>query len=187
MNTIVDIWKELDAQLEEKFPKLYATLNPGASELEIKNLESHFSAPIPDDLKASLRVHNGQNDPNLTNGIFNFQVLLSCDRILEEFNMAYEIYNDTGPAWYDSPIKGLNTENGWSKGWVPFVSFQENCTNVDILPPDDGIYGQVFETRYQAADEVIFPSIKDWLHFYKEAIKNDRYENEGGVPYVTYE
>ena len=88
MNTIVDIWKELDAQLEEKFPKLYATLNPGASELEIKNLESHFSAPIPDDLKASLRVHNGQNDPNLTNGIFNFQVLLSCDRILEEFNIS---------------------------------------------------------------------------------------------------
>jgi cell wall assembly regulator SMI1 len=81
--------------------------------------------------------------------------------IWEEFKNAYKIYNDSGPAWYEGKPKRINTATGWCAGWIPFASFQGNCTITDVSPTKDGTFGQVFETNYQEADEVLFLSVTD--------------------------
>lgn len=169
MDTIVEIWEVLDEQLKKKCPKLFVTLNPGASEYEIATLESRIQLLLPNDLKESLRIHNGQHDPGGTHGIFNVQALLSCERIWDEYKLAQDIYNDIGPACYEKEPKGINCGKGWGDGWIPFAGFQASCTVTDILPAKDGKSGQVFETYAQQAGEILFPSVTAWLHWFAKA------------------
>ena len=60
-------------------------LNPGATTEEIQALESQIGSPLPDSLRASLRLHNGE-DPDQPGRVFaNYGTYLSTTRILDEW------------------------------------------------------------------------------------------------------
>jgi len=55
-----DIWARIDDWLRGNVPELLTTLQPGATEAQIRDLEEHLSIQLPEDVKASHRIHYGQ-------------------------------------------------------------------------------------------------------------------------------
>ncbi len=56
------IWTRIENWLSLNDPSLLATLQPGASDAEIEELETRLSVQLPEDVKTSYRIHNGQKD-----------------------------------------------------------------------------------------------------------------------------
>ena len=176
-------WAVIHRFLGREFPSITSTLVPGAAPSEIEALERTLMLKLPEDLKCSLMIHNGQLGES---GLFDFRNLLGCSELLDQFNMATEIYNETGPAHpSERPATDrITTDMGWGKGWVPFAGFQCSLVVADCLPPQEGHFGQVFETDYQRPSEVLYESFSDWLAHYAKAFSEGKFEVRVGVPVV---
>jgi cell wall assembly regulator SMI1 len=57
-----DLWDRLESHLREHAPSVLQTLNPPATDDQIRAAEQTLARKLPDDLAASLRVHDGQRD-----------------------------------------------------------------------------------------------------------------------------
>jgi molybdopterin molybdotransferase len=57
--TVQDTWARIDEWLARRFPALASRLAPPASEKEIEDLERALGLPLPEDYRASLRIHAG--------------------------------------------------------------------------------------------------------------------------------
>ena len=57
--TIKDTWRDIEEWYRQYAPRLLEDIPDGASEAEIGALEGQFGLTLPDDDKASLRIHNG--------------------------------------------------------------------------------------------------------------------------------
>ncbi len=54
-----DLWQRLEGVFAaQRWP---VALRPGASEVEIARVEAALGLPFPDDLRASLRIHDGED------------------------------------------------------------------------------------------------------------------------------
>ncbi|XP_060559162.1 F-box only protein 3-like, partial [Ruditapes philippinarum] len=54
-------WNKIEAFLEKNCPSILATLQDGVSEEELRAVEEHIQHPLPEDLRLSYRIHNGQD------------------------------------------------------------------------------------------------------------------------------
>jgi cell wall assembly regulator SMI1 len=54
------LWGRLESWLKKNAPEVLDDLNPWASESEVLELETALGFNLPEDLKESLRIHNGQ-------------------------------------------------------------------------------------------------------------------------------
>jgi cell wall assembly regulator SMI1 len=176
-------WETIRRFLSREFPSLTTSLLPGATSSEIDALEKQLTFKLPEDLRTSLMVHNGQTGDS---GLFDVKSLLSCSDLLSEYRMATEIYNGIGPAHPSArpTTSRIETSVGWGKGWVPFAGFQTSFVVADCLPPDGQDFGQIFETDYQVPSEVLYESFSDWLAHYARAFSEGRFEVSVGVPIV---
>ncbi|HEY9877863.1 MAG TPA: SMI1/KNR4 family protein, partial [Leptolyngbyaceae cyanobacterium] len=77
------IWARIDAWLMANAPGVLQTLKPGASDAQIKAFEQVVGVQLPEDVKASFRIHNGQSDYEY--GLIDGRELLSLDRIQDEW------------------------------------------------------------------------------------------------------
>jgi hypothetical protein len=63
------VWKRIHAWLDANTPKGYGNLRPGATGKAIREAEKAMNLKLPDDVKASYRIHDGQNkEPGLIGG-----------------------------------------------------------------------------------------------------------------------
>jgi cell wall assembly regulator SMI1 len=179
-------WLAIEAFLEREFPLLRASLAPGATKEEIQATEKTLGVKLPSELKESLQIHNGQNDPQGLLGAFDVRKLFCCSEIVKAFELAMEIYNDTGPPHPSErpATKRIKTDLGWSPGWVPFAGFQNSLVVVDCLPPEPGVFGQVFATDFQCPDDISHESYSEWLASYADAFGKGRFNIEAGIPVV---
>ncbi|XP_024144913.1 F-box only protein 3 isoform X1 [Oryzias melastigma] len=53
-------WEQLKSFLQQRCPRMIASLKEGTSELELKDIESQIGCKLPDDYRCSYRIHNGQ-------------------------------------------------------------------------------------------------------------------------------
>src|SRR5688572_13123427 len=61
-SAITQSWKVIEAWLRENAPDVKRSLRPGATPKAIAELEAKIGTPLPDDVKASYRIHDGQKD-----------------------------------------------------------------------------------------------------------------------------
>jgi cell wall assembly regulator SMI1 len=78
------VWDRIHAWLDANAPAGYGHLRPGASAAAIRAAEKAMGLKLPDDLKASYRIHDGQdNTPGLVGG--EGWMLLSLAQIVEQW------------------------------------------------------------------------------------------------------
>ncbi|XP_008323647.1 F-box only protein 3 isoform X1 [Cynoglossus semilaevis] len=53
-------WEELKSFLQQRCPRIIASLKDGATEQELNNMEAQIGCKLPDDYRCSYRIHNGQ-------------------------------------------------------------------------------------------------------------------------------
>ena len=75
------IWNRIETWLVANAPEILNNLQPGATDEAIKQAEIFLGIELPEDVKASYRLHNGQDGYN---GLMDGWELLSLERMMDE-------------------------------------------------------------------------------------------------------
>ena len=149
-------WRRIEAWLGEHLPGVKATLRPGVSDADLAKFEETLGRPLPDDVRESWKIHDGQkegrgNPPGLIYGK-SLLALVSRDTMagrsaLEEWqNLARRV--DLGASAEDpgetSFPPGAIRRCFGCRGWVPLHwDGNRNYLGIDLDPGPNGVVGQV--------------------------------------------
>src|SRR5690349_9473850 len=57
-----EIWSRIETMLKKLAPEIYSSLQPGASETTLGQVEAFIPITLPQEVKALYRLHDGQAD-----------------------------------------------------------------------------------------------------------------------------
>lgn len=127
------------------------SLNKGATQNEIDQLQNLVSKMLPEDLVMLYKAHNGMNDDdNMGNFFYGFD-FLSLDRVADDFSSRQS--EDEVIALKKADV-GIDKTNILNPYWLA-LGFDHGHTflRVDLAPAAEGTYGQVIfvDEEYQIA------------------------------------
>jgi cell wall assembly regulator SMI1 len=169
-----DVWKRIEAWLDAHVPSGAGILHAGAAEEEIAATERFLGVLLPDDLRASLRLHNGQySGPWLIEG----WELLSLDRIREEWTAWKDLLDEGAFRDFRSDSDGRVVQDWWHARWIPLTydgAGDHHC--VDLNPGPRGQAGQIIQMWHDdSARPVVAPSFRAWLAAFADALDAGEY------------
>lgn len=170
-----DIWDRLEKWLDANAPQVAETLQPGATEEQLGELETLLGTVLPSDLRESLLIHNGQIDDSDV-GFMNGQEFLSVDRIRSEWSVWKELLDNGEFSDSESdPGKGIRSD-WWNQFWVPLTyDGAGNHYCIDLAPGPGGKVGQMITMWHDDAERsLLAPSYRLWLESYASALEQGR-------------
>ena len=78
-------WKKIDRWAENKYQELWDQLGEGCTQNDINELEHELNMSLPQDVRESLAVHDGQERGGRPTGIIFGCMLLDCEEIVQEW------------------------------------------------------------------------------------------------------
>ncbi|PHH60655.1 hypothetical protein CDD81_1376 [Ophiocordyceps australis] len=78
-------WKRMDAWAEDNYPELFDQLCEGATVNDLNDLEHQLDCSLPQDVRESLMVHDGQERGGNPTGIIFGSMLMDCEEIVQEW------------------------------------------------------------------------------------------------------
>jgi len=171
--------KGLD-QITENFKEFNYELFPGVTEKKIQSIEKIIGKNFPEDFKNFYKVHNGENSNG--SGIMKGEEFLSMERILEEWNVWFELLenktftDDEDGDFISEPELGIKN-NWWNKYWIPFTyDGSGNHICIDLDPTDEGNYGQIIRMWHdEPTRELLANSFTEWIEEFAFQLKNEEY------------
>ncbi|KAJ4572366.1 Cell wall assembly regulator [Exophiala dermatitidis] len=113
-------WKKIDRWAEKNYPELFDQLGEGCTQNDINELEHELDMSLPQDVRDSLSIHDGQERGGRPTGIIFGCMLLDCEEIVQEWRnwkiVNEEYLSGAGSRSYHSN-KGLS--NGASSSSQP--------------------------------------------------------------------
>jgi len=185
--------QELDyihAWLQQHAPQTLESLNPPASAAEIAAVERATGQILPDALKQFLAVHDGEN--GISNDAFwgDFNIMLSCQGIIEQYALDQEIgqqlYDpemETVRRWREQVSKKIIFILGAVKPltlhpkWIPITNMNGDVMRyLDFDPATGGVAGQIIEVDPEnCVYQVIARSFEELLQRYWLDLQAEKY------------
>ena len=175
-----NFWKQIEEWLEKNCPHLKEELNTGVSQREIETLESKLNVSLPADFLEFYKVHNGQNS---SEGLFELNVLLPFDRIVNDWKVYADVFergdlhDEDGNLLTVSHIdKGIKN-NWWNPKWIPITSDArgENVC-MDLDPSEEGTVGQIIDVFSNIDGRLLLSgSFRAWIEKYVSDLEMGRY------------
>lgn len=142
--TIDELWNQIEAWYAQNAPD-EQPLNGPASGEDIARVESLLGVQLTEDLKASLRRHDGTDDDCWATG-----TLMSCEDIISDTEIWREIvakYEEDQVFVSESPeLK----QGWWRDAWVMIDrDGAGNGTAVDLDPSEQGVHGQLIDMDHE--------------------------------------
>lgn len=78
-------WKKIDRWAEKNYPELWDQLGEGCTQNDINELEHELDMSLPQDVRESLSIHDGQERGGRPTGIIFSCMLLDCEEIVQEW------------------------------------------------------------------------------------------------------
>lgn len=183
-STIPESWSRIEHWLETNAKSLRKRLAKGARPDQIQKLEAAIGTALPQALKESLAIHDGQKQdgdliPDDDAGSFYF---LCCKDIVtawKDWNFVQQTgdFDDAKP----SPAEGI-ANCWWNRGWIPFASNGGDNLCIDLTPAAGGRLGQVILVRHDEAERRLMAgSFEEWLAQLANTIES------GGINYLLEE
>ncbi|MDT0264747.1 SMI1/KNR4 family protein [Streptomyces sp. DSM 44915] len=155
-------WRRIDAWLAAHAPASAALLAPPAEPAALAAAEAALGAPLPADLAASLRRHDGAS---ATVDVLPDLRLLSAARVVEEWELRVEAERELRAEDEDDlpPLPGGGPY--WHERWVPVAEFQGDVRAIDARPgPRQGRFGPVYHDAPATFDDrTSWPSLAHCL------------------------
>lgn len=171
-------WAYITAWLQTYAPKVFDTIQAGATDEEIHDTEKSLGVRFPDDMRTSYRLCNGQtpDDRGQILGLINGWELLSLERIKEEWNI-----------WKSLVDKGhLAAKNWWYPTWIPLThsgSGDHHC--IDGTYPSNKHYGRIILVWHDMSERpILASSFSEWLIAFTSDLKANVYvysQDYGGI------
>ena len=132
-------WKKIDRWAEKSYQELYDNLCEGCSQNDINELEHELDMSLPQDVRESLSLHDGQERGGRPTGVIVGCMLLDCEEIVQEWNQ-WKVVNEeylsgAKKATPHYPLKGLNSNasssssshNQQNKFWRQDLQDRQDC------------------------------------------------------------
>jgi cell wall assembly regulator SMI1 len=180
--TLKKYWEKIETWILANCPPILDTLNAGASEQDINNLENVISLKLPLDFIEFYKIHNGQSFTHLN--LFDGDRLLSVDEIISEWKLWNEVLPDIdknckemyGEAARSTPDKGIKPY-WWSSSWIPITS--NGCGDnycIDLDPTSEGTCGQIIRMWHDMPNrDLLATSLKNWIDNYVTDLQSGVY------------
>lgn len=149
-------WFVFEKHMKEKDENFISTLNPPATEKEVRDAESALGVKFPPAYEKLLKIHNGQNDDaKPLFGRYMFSPLSEVLKAADEHSSTEEPTDDK-----EAPT------SAWKQGYIPFAVAPGggDALVINTTPGDNGETGQII-TFYKADDntEVLATDFETWL------------------------
>jgi cell wall assembly regulator SMI1 len=134
-------WKTIAAWLADEHPEALEQFNPPATEAAIAKAEKDLGVTLPEDYKAFLRIHNGQDE-------FAPWVGIGALLPVEKLKVATEhIFGEDTPVPDSATVGDGVRRVEYSKGWIPITASARGRENqcIDLDPAPGGTKGQIVE------------------------------------------
>jgi cell wall assembly regulator SMI1 len=120
MNDVAQAWQRIENWLRDNAPETYRTLNPPATDAAIAHVEELIGVPLPADVVASLRIHDGVTFDGGRFEIAGRYAPASVERIESLWRMLTDLLDDFGDedgmvGWW------------WHPQWVPIAEDNSGC------------------------------------------------------------
>jgi len=147
-------WSVLEDGLKKNNPRLWADLNPPATDEKIRDFQHKVGISLPQDFITCLKRHDGQKGQ--AEWLFSGYEFLSIDNIL----LTWSAWNDLlADGDFDDRLPKANggVENvWWSDAWIPFASNgggKNLC--LDMRPSRSGNVGQVITVYHDFPERTL--------------------------------
>jgi cell wall assembly regulator SMI1/ankyrin repeat protein len=179
---VPSLWKRIEEALRTKAPVVKQSLKGGASDERIQELEARCCVTLPEDFKASVRVHDGQDGGGeaLIPSVFTGEgyELLPLQGIASVWD-SWKSLVDAGEFAADAstPDEGIRSD-WWHPGWIPFASNGGgDSLCIDLAPTAAGVAGQVISMNHETAQRRhLAPSFAQFLSRLAEQLEDDSAE-----------
>lgn len=173
-----EVWERVRRALDTHAPGLSAELRPGAGEKAITATEAALGVPFPEEVRESMRIHNGTSD-HLLDG----WQLEPLDRIVDRNAMFRDLVDDgTVPLGESARVRphGPVRPQKWNRRWISIATDGNgNDLALDLDPPADGTLGQVIRRDREGRDVfVLAPGLRAMLEGFADDLEQGRYDIE---------
>ena len=157
-------WRRIERWLEDNYEELFENMGEGATVNDVNELEHELDCTLPQEVRESIQIHDGQERGGQPTGILFGCMLLDCEEILQEWqnwrtvNEAYLV----APQNYEIPQAPIKAFSGASSSTVPVAqpSAQGGQWREDLLDKQDSQPNNSVQKAY--AHPAWIPLARDW-------------------------
>jgi cell wall assembly regulator SMI1 len=173
---IQSVWRRTELWLEQQAPDILKTLDDGATNEQIRGLETQLGLSLPDDLKQSLAVHNGQRPDFYPKTLIEQWELLSAERMQEEWIVLKGFYDAGEFAENEVTADEPLARTWWHPSWLPITDNHNGDYHCLDLTPGP-TYGNIliFWHDYERR-KIEGASFSAWLEKFADDLEDDVYE-----------
>lgn len=120
-------WKRIDRWLEDNYEELWENLGMGATVNDVNMLEQELDCTLPQEVRESLQIHDGQERGGLPTGVVFGCMLMDIEEIIQEWQQwrtVNEAYLSDQHS-YEIPQAPLKAFAGSSSSAVPVAQPQQ--------------------------------------------------------------
>ena len=185
-NQIVKAWSAIEKWFAANASSDEFALSAGASESELRRVESAIGLRFPDDLRISYAIHDGVVNQR---SLYFSYYLLTLEEIIKTCNMLKQILEQGNYHGFVASPKGPIRPVYWDPCWIQFMdNGAGDGLAVDMNPAEGGAIGQVIVCSHETGPErVLAISFGDWLSQFADDLRNGKYEYDGDVLPVDFQ
>jgi cell wall assembly regulator SMI1/predicted DNA-binding WGR domain protein len=154
-------WKRIDSWLAKNAPSLMAKIGNGATPEAIAKAEATLGLELPNDVRASYAIHDGDGDISL----FPSGEYLSLDGMLVQYKIWKELVEDGTLVSGAADPKGPIRNDDYNLKWIPLThNGGGDHTLIDLAPAEGGKVGQLIDFSHEGGpEEVAAPNLAEYL------------------------
>ena len=160
-------WGRIDKWAEDNYPELFDQLCEGCTANDLNELEHQLDCSLPQDVRESLQIHDGQERPGNPTGIIFSSMLLDCEEMVQEWenwrkvNLEF-LADTTTPKPPSPPSKALGGSSQASSSKEPPSPARTNSGTwrQDLLARQSSVPPGAVQRAY--AHPAWIPLARDW-------------------------
>ncbi len=157
-------WGRIDRWMEDNYEELWENLGMGATLNDVNELEHELDCTLPQDVRESLQLHDGQERGGMPSGVVFGCMLLDCEEILQEWQQwrtINEVYFGDNRT-YEIPQAPLKAFAGSSTAIPIAQASQSNSSQwrQELLDKQDSQPPNAIQKAY--AHPAWIPLARDW-------------------------
>ena len=158
-------WKRIDRWMEDNYEELFENLGQAATTNDVNELEHELDCTLPQEVRESLQVHDGQERGGLPTGVVFGCMLLDCEEIIQEWQnwrTTNEVYFGDNRS-YEIPQTLPKAFAGSSSSVVPVAHAQQSANpqwRQELVEKQDSQPANAVQKVY--AHPAWIPLARDW-------------------------